>query len=166
MTCIQDCEMKIQTKHWPSFLYDERVYGREECDKGLLKGYLLLWVHLTSLYLVVCTTFSLLQVYYHHTLTSPSSAIGKVRKGRKPSKAQIYGMKCASGHTIAYASIQVRFLYSFTQPDALQTCFLLSNLNSLSTIDSHFDLHKIFDNIVVLFEINPHSPWVIETLNW
>ena len=93
MTCIQDCEMKIQTKHWPSFLYDERVYGREECDKGLLKGYLLLWVHLTSFYLVVCTTFSLLQVYYHHTLTSPSSAIGKVRKGRKPSKAQIYGMK-------------------------------------------------------------------------
>lgn len=94
------------------------------------------------------------------------SVIGKVRKGMKPSKAQIYDMKCASCHTIAYASIQVRFLYRFTQPDALQMCFLLSSLSSWSTIDSHFDLHEFFDNIVALFETNPCSLWVIKTLNW
>ena len=92
MTCAQDGKIKIRTKHWPSFLYDEGEYDRDECDKGLFKGYLLLQVHLSTSYLVVSTIISLLQVYCH-VFTSPLSAIGKVRKGTKPSKAQIYGMK-------------------------------------------------------------------------
>ena len=116
-------------------------------------------------YMVVGTIFFLLQVY-RHIFTSLLSAIGKVRKGTKPSKAQIYGMKRASGRTIAYACVQVRFVYIFTPPDALQTHFLLSNLSSWSMVDGHFDLHAFYDNIVALFETNPHLPWVTETLNW
>jgi len=116
-------------------------------------------------YMVVGTIFFLLQVY-RHIFTSPLSAIGKVRKGTKPSKAQIYGMKCASSHTITYACIEVRFVYIFTPPDALQMRFLLSNLSSWCTVDGHFDLHAFYDNIVALFEMNLHSPWVVETLNW
>ncbi|KIJ89513.1 hypothetical protein K443DRAFT_117882, partial [Laccaria amethystina LaAM-08-1] len=131
MTRVQDGKIKIRTKHWPSFLYNEGEYDREERDKGLFKGYLLLRV-------------------YRHIFTSPSSAIGKVRKGTKPSKAQIYGMKRASGRTIAYACVQTRFL--------------LNNLNSWSTVDGHFDLHTFYNNIVALFEMNPRSPWVVETL--
>lgn len=165
MTRAQDGKIKIRTKHWPSFLYDEGEYDRDERDKGLFKGYLLLWVHLSTSYVVVSTIISLLQVY-RHIFTSPSSAIGKVRKGTKPSKAQIYGMKQASGRMIAYACIQVRFVHFFTLSDALQTRFLLSNLNSWSTVDGHFDLHTFYDNIVALFETNPRSRWVVETLNW
>jgi hypothetical protein len=165
MTRVQDGKIKIRTKHWPSFLYNEGEYDREERDKGLFKGYLLLRVRLTSSYLAVSPIIFLLQVY-RHIFTSPSSAIGKVRKGTKPSKAQIYGMKRASGRTIAYACVQVRFLYLFTPPEALQTRFLLNNLNSWSTVDGHFDLHTFYDNIVALFETNPRSPWVVETLNW
>lgn len=165
MTQVQDGKIKIQTKHWPSFLYDEGEDDREECDKGLFKGFLLLQVRFTSSYLVVSTIISLLQVY-HHIFTSPSSAIGKVRKGKKPSKAQIYSMKWASSHTITYACVQVRFHYLFTPPEAFQTHFLLSNLNSWSTADGHFDLHTFYDNIVTLFKTNPHLPWVVKTLNW
>ena len=165
MMRVQDGKIKIRTKHWPSFLYDKGEYDKEECDKGLFKGFLLLQVCFTSSYLVVSTIISLLQVY-RHIFTSPSLAIGKVRKGMKPSKAQIYGMKRASGRTIAYACVQVRFRYLFTPPEAFQTRFLLSNLNSWSMADGHFDLHTFYDNIVTLFETNPRSPWVVETLNW
>ncbi|EDQ99493.1 uncharacterized protein LACBIDRAFT_334987 [Laccaria bicolor S238N-H82] len=76
---------------------------------------------------------SFIKMVYRHIFTSPSSAIGKVRKGTKPSKAQIYGMKCASGRTITYACVQTRFL--------------LSNLSSWSTVDGHFDLHAFYNNI-------------------
>jgi len=48
MAHVQDGKMKIWTKHWPSFLYDEGDYDRDNQERGLFKGYLLLQVHLSS----------------------------------------------------------------------------------------------------------------------
>lgn len=110
MAHVQDGKMKIWTKHWPSFLYDEGEYDRNNWERGLFKGYLLLQVHLLSN--IFCTSIIVSQwQVYCHILTSPLLAIKKARKGTKPSKAQIYGMKCATGHTITYACILVRSLF-------------------------------------------------------
>jgi hypothetical protein len=48
MARVQDGKMKIRTKHWPSFLYDERGYDMNDRERGLFKGYFLLRVRHSS----------------------------------------------------------------------------------------------------------------------
>jgi hypothetical protein len=110
MEQVQDGKIKIKTAHYPTFLYDEAVdYDPNEIDKGLCRGHFLLRVSrgfLTVKQIKKSFPFQL----YRHIFTGPSSAVQKVRKASKRSKAQIHGMTEVTGRTIAYACVQVSVL--------------------------------------------------------
>jgi len=89
MTQVQDGNIKIKASHYATFLYDEAGggYDQYEIDKGLCRGHLLLRL-------------------YRHIFTGPSSALNKVRKATKRSKAEIHSMTEVTGRTIAYVCVQ------------------------------------------------------------
>ncbi|KAG6839305.1 hypothetical protein C0991_004023, partial [Blastosporella zonata] len=95
--------------------------------------------------------FLLVRVYCH-IFSGLTSAISGHRKATKPSKSHIHGMKHVTGRSIGYAAVQARF--------ALSSC------EEWCSEDGKFNLWRLFENIVPVFEDNPDNPWVVETLQW
>ncbi|KAM6499608.1 hypothetical protein JOM56_005116 [Amanita muscaria] len=87
--------IKVTSRHFPTFLYDEAVdYDPENKDIGLLQGHLLLAV-------------------YRHIFTGPKMALGGPYNPKaKPSKSQLHRRKGCDPYTIAYAAIQTYFALS------------------------------------------------------
>ena len=84
MVRVQDGKMKIWMKHWPSFLFDEGDYDRNNWERGLFKGYLLLQVCLSS------TMFSTKYDCFLMTGIPPHfyQSIAGYRKDKKRNKTQ------------------------------------------------------------------------------
>ena len=112
-TKVNDGTIEIWASDWPWFMYNNNEpLDPEEKDKGLCRGYILVWVNIFWL----AKTFlpsSRWQVF-RHIFTGPSSAITGTRSGTKPSKSQIRGLTQVTGRTIAYAAVQVSVVF-YTQ---------------------------------------------------
>jgi len=91
LDCVEDSTIQITDEDFPSFLYEnETFYDEDNKDIGLFRSYLLVRV-------------------YRHIFTGPTSAMNPAAKANK-SKAKKFKLTEVTGRTIAYASVQVRYL--------------------------------------------------------
>ena len=88
-------------------------------------------------------------------------------KGSKKTKAELNGMMNMTPSTIAYSVIQVRAQrheeLSLSIP---QTFWWLCGANQWQEVVGNINLHKLFLNIVRLFEEEPEDTWCVDTLKW
>ncbi|KDR80176.1 hypothetical protein GALMADRAFT_62262 [Galerina marginata CBS 339.88] len=94
MQSVQNGEIKIKAKEFPSFLYPEGteyIVGKE--FDGLMRGPLLVRV-------------------FRCIFSGPRSAFKKENRGNKPSQAEKHGMTSVEPRAIAYAAVQARMALS------------------------------------------------------
>ncbi|KAG1845188.1 hypothetical protein F4604DRAFT_1937083 [Suillus subluteus] len=136
-------DFQVTAHSWPTFMYKDGRYDREDPTKGLFKGALLV------------RTFK-------HIFTSPSSA-GETRPDEEGSHreplykrsrttgerrtrsdiAALLGMRSVHARAIAYSAVQLRF--------ALSSC------GSWRTVDDEFDHHQFYIYMINYFEHPPTS---------
>jgi len=133
---VKNGMIRLRASQWPSFLYPHNAVFNSS-DRA--KGLFRGHVFLRVL---------------RHIYTGPSSSINKFRAASKLSKGEIHGMKEVTGRHVAYA--------------ALQTYFALCSIESWSSEmrDAYFEPFSFFHNCVTMFEDQPDSVWVKETLRY
>lgn len=112
MQNVQNGEIKIKAKEFPSFLYPEGteyIIGNE--FDGLLRGPLLVRVTgLVSLWLLVNLLILFLYQAFRCIFSGPRSAFNKENRGNKPSQAEKHGMTTVEPRAIAYAAVHTRMV--------------------------------------------------------
>jgi hypothetical protein len=102
--------------------------------------------------------------------TGKSSAFTGHRSARKPSQAEMHGMREVFPEAVAYAAVQVSAqyptLFRRRAQKTSQAYYGLSSLDSWDTEDRFFKLDIFFDKCVRLFTEDPNDPWVTDTLNF
>ena len=148
MDRVEDGSIQITDEDFPSFLYEnETLYDEDNEDIGLFRGYLLVRV-------------------YRHIFTAPTSAMNTTAKANK-SKAKKFKLTQVTGRTIAYASVQVRHLFSHRfLINYHQAYITLSSMSQWGSSDNLFNIQLFYDAIVEMFERDPKDSWVVDTLEW
>ncbi|KAK0439079.1 uncharacterized protein EV420DRAFT_1735635, partial [Desarmillaria tabescens] len=77
---------------------------------------------------------------------------GKTKGPTRPPIAKIYKIKTITGRIIAYGACQARYA--------------LSSVDGWTRWDGKFNLAKLYDTIVDMYEDFPEDPWAVQSLAW
>ncbi len=145
---VEDGLIQITDEDFPSFLYENKtLYDKDNEDIGLFCGYILVRV-------------------YRHIFTAPTSAMNTTAKANK-SRAKKFKLTQVTRRTIAYASVQVRQLFSYRfLINYHQAYIALSSMSQWGSSDNLFNIQLFYDTIVEMFERDPKDSWVVDTLEW
>ncbi|KAJ7119212.1 hypothetical protein C8R43DRAFT_1137099 [Mycena crocata] len=88
---------------------------------------------------------------FMHVWTGPNSAKTGIKTVPKICNARAHSQFVATGRMIGYVCVQARTMIS---------------TSDWGTKDGKYNYERLFESVVALFETNPTSPWVVETLEW
>ncbi|ETW74960.1 hypothetical protein HETIRDRAFT_456448 [Heterobasidion irregulare TC 32-1] len=133
---LKNNKIKVLTRHWPAFLYEDYQYDPSNREKGLFRSRLIL-----------CT--------WKAIYIGPSAA--KLAPGvtticTKSGNAKLHGINVVTPQTIAYATCQA--------------CFAISSIDMWSPDNGTFNHPTFYSRIVDLFEMYQADKWTKDTLAW